>query len=113
MIEDKTQRRPIIDPLLLALKSRRVIIALAALVVGALVTWIPALKSVQGELLALVITLALALIGGYSMEDAARAGREVKPVSTDDATRTLIKEAVISLVAELRAGDSPQSEDTR
>lgn len=67
---DKSQRRPIIDPLLEVLKSRRVLIALASLLVAVLLMAIPELYPLRGELLVLVISLALALIGGYSVEDA-------------------------------------------
>lgn len=76
MTEDKLARRPIIDPLILALKSRRVLVALAALLIGIITVLIPEIEAVRGELLTLLITLALAIIGGYSLEDAARAGRE-------------------------------------
>jgi hypothetical protein len=67
---DKSQRRPIIDPLLEVLKSRRVLIALASLLVAVLLMALPELYPLRGELLVLVISLALALIGGYSVEDA-------------------------------------------
>lgn len=97
LLTDKSARRPLIDPLLLALKSRRVLIALSALVVGLLTLAIPDLKSVHNELLTLLITLTLAIIGGYSLEDAARAGRETKDQSPDD-LRNLIKEILMEIV---------------
>lgn len=79
MNHDKSQRTPIIEPLLLMLKSRRTLIALATAITGVLVMLLPTLEPVQTELLTLLITLALALIGGYSAEDAARAARERTP----------------------------------
>jgi type III secretory pathway component EscS len=93
----KAQRRPLIDPLLLILKSRRVIVALAALLVGVLVSYVPALANVQGELMMLVIALALAIIGGYSIEDAALIALERKP--TDNTLREVVK-AVIEEMAD-------------
>jgi len=75
MLEDKARRRPLVDPLLLALKSRRVLIAMSALVVSILIGLLPGLATVHEELLTVVIALALALIGGYSLEDAALAAR--------------------------------------
>ncbi|MBI1280539.1 MAG: hypothetical protein GC179_20620 [Anaerolineaceae bacterium] len=97
LLTDKSARRPLIDPLLLSLKSRRVLVALCVLVVGLLTLAIPDLKSVHGELMTLLITLALAVIGGYSIEDAARAGREIKDQSPDD-LRDLIKEVLNDIV---------------
>ncbi len=100
LLTDKFARRPLIDPLLLALKSRRVLVALCALVVGLLTLAIPDLKSVHGELMTLLITLALAIIGGYSLEDAARAGRETKDQTPDD-LRDLIKDVLMDVVNEI------------
>src|SRR3712207_514181 len=97
MPNDKSLRRPLVDPLLLALKSRRVIIALAALLVGLLVAAVPDLGAVRDELLTLIAALALALIGGYSVEDAARAGRERAAAPPDD-LRSLVQEALAGLV---------------
>ncbi len=100
LLTDKAARRPLIDPLLLALKSRRVLVALCALLVGLLTLAIPDLKPVHGELMTLLITLALAIIGGYSLEDAARAGRETKDQTPDD-LRDLIKDVLIDVVNEI------------
>ncbi len=57
-------------------KSRRFIVALAALLVGLVTLAVPDMSAVREEILTLVIALALALIGGYSIEDAAKAGRD-------------------------------------
>ena len=100
LLTDKSARRPLIDPLLLALKSRRVLVALCALVVGLLTLAIPDLKSVHGELMTLLITLALAIIGGYSLEDAARAGRERATQPTEE-LRDLIKDVLMDVVNEV------------
>jgi hypothetical protein len=100
MSDNKSLRRPLIDPLLLALKSRRVVVALSALLVGLLVIAIPELQPVRGEILTLVITLALAVIGGYSIEDAAHAGRDRTAAAPED-LRDLIKDALNSMVDEI------------
>jgi hypothetical protein len=100
MSEDKSLRRPVIDPLLMALKSRRVVVALSALIVGLLVLAIPEIQPVRGELLTLIITLSLALIGGYTVEDAARAGRDRAAAPPDD-LRDLIKDLLDGMVDEL------------
>ncbi len=99
MQPDKLARRPLLDPLLLALKSRRVLVALAALLAGLLTLAAPDLAAVRGELLTLITALALAVIGGYSLEDAVRAGRERAALPADD-LRALLKEALASLIDE-------------
>jgi hypothetical protein len=98
--DDKIRRRPLIDPLLLALKSRRVIVALCALIVGLLVIAVPELEAVRTELLTLLITLALAVIAGYSVEDAAGAARRRDPALDEADTRRLIREIVDGLLDE-------------
>jgi len=98
--ENKALRRPIIDPLLLALKSRRVIVALVTLLVGLLTLAVPELQPVRSELLTLLITLALAVIGGYSIEDAARAGRERATLPREE-LRDLVKDMLDELVNEV------------
>jgi len=91
MSDLKNDRRPILDPLLLALKSRRVLIALVTLMVGVIALAVPELTAVRGELLTLLITLALALIGGYSLEDAARAARDGASTPTNANLQELVK----------------------
>jgi hypothetical protein len=108
MSEDKSLRRPVIDPLLLALKSRRVVVALSALIVGLLVLAVPELQPVRGELLTLVITLSLALIGGYTVEDAAKAGRD-RAITPPDDLRDLIKDLLDGMVDELADKITPPS----
>lgn len=100
MSDNKTLRRPLVDPLVLALKSRRVIVALAALLVGLLALAVPELHAVRGELLTLIITMALAVIGGYSIEDAVTAGRERASTPPDD-LRDLIKDVLDGMVDEV------------
>lgn len=97
MNADKTTRRPLIDPLLLLMKSRRVLIALCALLVGVLLLAVPELAPLRAEITTLVITLALALIAGYSLEDAVRAGRE-RAAQPDNDLRELLREMIDSLL---------------
>ncbi|MEM6281180.1 MAG: hypothetical protein AAF787_03225 [Chloroflexota bacterium] len=99
--DNKSQRTPIIGPLLLVLKSRRVLVAMVSLIVGFVVSVVPSLEPVQTELVVLVVTLALALIGGYSMEDAARAARSQPPLKPDD-VQAAIEQAVTAAIVELR-----------
>lgn len=70
------------------------------LFVGLLTLAIPELQAVRGELLTLLITLALAIIGGYSLEDAAQAGRERSAVPAEE-LRELVKGALSEFVDEL------------
>lgn len=100
MPEDKWLRRPVIDPILIVLKSRRMIIALSALLVSLIVMAVPELEPVRSDLLTLVITLALAVIGGYTVEDAARAGRE-RAAMPPDQLREVIKDVLTGMVDEL------------
>lgn len=101
----KEDRRPVIDPILLALKSRRVLIALSTLIVGTLIMAVPGLEAVEGELLTLVLTLAMALIGGYTIEDAAIAarGRSEQPVPDD--LPALIRVILLTLLSEEGVGE--------
>ena len=111
---DKAARRPLIDPLLLALKSRRVIIALCALVVGLLVMAVPSLESVRGEVLTLLITLSLALIGGYSLEDAAAAGRErARSAQEADELRDLLKDLTGAYIDSVGQEDEEEVSDAQ
>lgn len=98
---DKSARRPVIDPILLALKSRRVIVALSTLIVGLLTLAVPDLESTRGEILTLLITLALAIIGGYTVEDAVKAGREQASLPPED-LRELVKEVLVGVVDEVK-----------
>lgn len=111
--DDKARRRPLIDPLLLALKSRRVIVALCALAVGLLVAVVPELEAVRGELLTLLITLALAVIAGYSVEDAACAARRRDPLLDEADTRRLIREVIDGLLDERLLDERPRDDQQR
>lgn len=75
-MENKQNRRVLIDPILMVLKSRRVLIALASLFVGIVVMKVPQLEALHSELLILIVSLALSLIGGLSLEDAVIAAKQ-------------------------------------
>lgn len=108
---DKSTRTPILDPVLLALRSRRVLIALVSVFVALLVAYVPELAGIQDALIVLIGTLALALIGGLSWEDAASAGRDraQQPAGQpDEALRDLIR-GVLEEIGILRPGDQPVS----
>ncbi len=106
---DKSTRTPILDPVLLALRSRRVLIALVSVVVALLVAYVPELAGIQDALIVLIGTLAL--IGGLSWEDAASAGRDraQQPAGQpDEALRDLIRGA-LEEIGILPTGDQPVS----
>jgi len=105
MRENKSLRRPVIDPLLIVLKSRRVIVAISAFLVSLLVMAVPELEPLLDEILTMVITLALAIIGGYTIEDAARAGRERANLPPDE-LRELIKDVLNGMVDEVAQGNT-------
>ena len=107
----KNERRLLIDPARQVLQSRRVLIALVTLIVGLLMSAVPELSAVRDELLALLTTLALALIGGYSVEDAARAAREARPPQAAPDTREALRDVLQSALDEAlreRKDDPPR-----
>jgi hypothetical protein len=77
-------RIPIVGPILLALRSRKVIIALVSIAVAVLVAYVPELRAVQDALIVLIGSVSLAVIGGIAWEDAAGASRAraAQPVGT-------------------------------
>lgn len=95
---DKTLRYMLIGPISLLLKSKRFIIAVITLVLGLVTLAAPSLDTVRPETLTLLITIALALIGGYTLEDAAAAarGRDTKLDTAD--IKLLIAELIESLL---------------
>ena len=80
-----------------AIHSRRVVIALSALLVGLLVIAIPQLEAVRGELLVAVLSLGLALIGGTRRNgDSKETPDASEPFAGDprDLLRELIEDAL-------------------
>lgn len=93
-MEDKKERRIIIGPLTLLLKSRRVIIGLSGLIVSGLVMIFPQLELVQSELLMIVTSTSLVLIAGLSHEDAAIAGRNQNLKEAKEYALELVEETI-------------------
>lgn len=92
--------KPIWTPLVLLLKSRKVIVSLCALLMNLLVTALPALEPYRGELMTVITGLALALIGGIAYEDAARTAKEaaVRSASPDkELLQTLLGDLIDSI----------------
>lgn len=97
-MQNKENRRVLIDPILLVLKSRRVIIALVSLLLSAIVLAVPSLEPLHSDLLVLVTSLALILIGGLSVEDAVIAS---KHGANDASIREQIDRAVLVILDEM------------
>ena len=106
----KHQRNAITEPLILLLRSRRFITALAALIIGALVLLFPDLQSVRSEMLTLLIAMALALIAGYSIEDAATAANNRDP-DLDTAALDKLTQEVIKAILDHIPDDEPDPDD--
>lgn len=66
----------ILKPIIALLKSRKFIAGLASVIVAILVAYEPRLAHVADLLIALIIFVGLAFIGGTAWEDAAKAGKE-------------------------------------
>jgi hypothetical protein len=99
---------PILTPIGLLLKSRKVIVSLCALALNLAVAAVPEIAPYRGELLTVITGLALALIGGIAYEDAAKAGREAAslPPKTDaELLRTLL-DSLIDEVSTNRDGQT-------
>ena len=90
------------SPFLRVLRSRRVLVALAVLMVGLLTLLIPELQAVHDQLVVLIVTLALMLIGGVSIDEAARIAKEQNG-QDDERLRELIKELLGELFEEMVA----------
>lgn len=102
------QVTPILGPLAALLRSRKVLIVVAAIITSILVSAVPELLPVRNEILTLVMTGALALVGGITVEDAAKAGRDraAEPVKT---LREEIRELVNELLDEMTAEPEPET----
>lgn len=90
-------RIPILTPLLSLARSRKVLVALVAIIMSLLVAAVPTLEAVRGELFVIFVTLALVLVGGITVEDAVKVGREESTAParpTNDYVRELIEALV-------------------
>lgn len=93
------------------LRSRRVIVAFTTFALAVLMTALPELSEVQGELLIVLLTLALALIGGYSVEEAATIARQQPSLAVNEDLRHLVREAIAVALDELLRGAPPPNND--
>lgn len=95
------QVTPILGPLLALLRSRKVLVAISAVVTSIVLSAIPELLPIRDELLTLITTAALVLVGSIAVEDAAKAGRDraaepVKPIREE--VRELVNEFLDGMV---------------
>lgn len=98
----------ILTPILLLLKSRKVIVSLCALALNLLIAAAPDLASFRGELMTVITGLALALIGGIAYEDAAQTGREAAALPPQTSA-ALLKSLLGDLIDEVSENASGQS----
>jgi hypothetical protein len=98
MAKKQSQRSHISHRLLRVFKSRQMVIAVSTLVVGLLVVAVPDLKPIREELLTLIITLALAAIGSYTVHETASAERQ--PYIPREELRELVEDVLSDMVEE-------------
>ena len=98
MPKKKSQRSRVTQRLLKALKSRQMIIAITTLVVGLLVLAVPDLKPIREELLTLIVTLALAAIGSYAVQETSSSDRQRQ--MPPEELRELIEDVLNEMVDE-------------
>lgn len=60
---------PIFGPLLSLLRSRKFMVALMTILVDVLIAYLPALESIQTELLAVLTAVGMALVAAIAYED--------------------------------------------
>ena len=72
----------------------------AAVLVGVITLLVPQVQAIRDELLILIVTVSLALIGGFSLDEAARIGKE-RAGQNEEQLRELIKELLTELFEEM------------
>ena len=111
-VEVKDNRTPVIFPLLNLLRSRKFIVALAAIISSILVSKIPELRPYTAEIMTGIITLGLVLVGGIAFEDALIQGR-VEAINTEvDSVGVEIKE-VLRVALEEKLTESEKTEEEK
>lgn len=95
---------PVVEPFRRLLRSRRFVTAIVAVGVVGAASLVPGLEVVQNELYVVVTTVAVALIGGYSLEDSVRTARERTDLN-DLNVRNAIQDAVFVAVNEIEFED--------
>ena len=91
---------PLVEPFSRLLRSRRFTTAVIAIVVSAVVSLFPGLEEIRTELFIAVNTGALALITGYSWEDASTAARQNSDLAGSD-LREAIRDAVFIAIDDI------------
>jgi 4-hydroxybenzoate polyprenyltransferase len=91
---------PIVGPLAALLRSRKVMLALVALLAAIVVALIPELQNVEAELIVLITFVASVIIGGTAAEDVAKL-RSDAVVKAAQPTETRIRDAVQAVLDEL------------
>jgi hypothetical protein len=110
MSKKKSTRLKARHPVVRVLKSRQMIIALSTFGVGLLVLAIPDLKPIREELLTLIITLALAAIGSYTMQETASTERQDKLQREE--IRELVEDVLHDLAEEVNESKERHEEKT-
>lgn len=91
---------PIIEPFRRLLRSRRFTTSIVAVIVAVVVSLVPGLAEVNTELFVLIATLALALVTGYSWEDATAAAQQNTALA-DTSLREAVRDAVSVAIADI------------
>jgi len=85
----------ILDPIKSLLFSRKFILALVSVIVSGIIYFVPSLEAVASELVTLIGAVALTVILGIAIEDAAEKSRNVTPVTTvENEVEDLIKSVI-------------------
>jgi hypothetical protein len=71
---EQSKLKPIIDPLLNLLRSRKFLVAVFTLVIDVLVAYIPALEPARAELLVIFTLVGSILVGAIAYEDGKKNG---------------------------------------
>lgn len=66
---DKNERTPLLDPIIMLLRSRRFVTAVVTVFVSWLVSTAPGLEGSKDTLITAVVTIGGVVIGGFSLED--------------------------------------------
>lgn len=96
------------EPLESLLKSRKFMVALAAIGSYLIVLALPDLRPHQSDIAVILLTLAGMVIGGISLEDAARNFRQ--PVDLDSAVRDIMAEVLDQLLGKSDSADDTKTE---
>lgn len=90
----------ILGPLVALLRSRKVMVSLAALIVTVIVALVPELAPVKAEMIVMIFAVTAAIVGGVAAEDVAKV-RADATVKAGEATDVQIRETVTAIMNEL------------